>query len=148
MSSQKAPWIVQPYLFFGGCCEKAVEFYCKALGARVEMTMRYKESPEPPPPGAVPPNFDEKIMHTSFRVGSTVIMASDGCGAETEAFKGFSLSLSVATEAEADRVFAALAEGGEVQMPLTKTFWSPRFGMVQDRFGIGWMISVMSPEHA
>ena len=104
--------------------------------------MRFNESPEPPQPGMVPPGFENKIMHASFRVGETTLMASDGCSAEKANFQGFSLSLSVADEAEADRVFAALADGGQVRMPLTKTFWSPRFGMVADRFGVGWMISV------
>ncbi len=138
--------IVQPYLFFNGNCEEAVNFYRKALGAEVMMTMRYKESPEPPPPGRVPPGYENKIMHTSFRVGQTTVMASDGCSAESPNFKGFSLALSVESPAEADRAFAALSQGGQVQMPLSKTFWSPRFGMVQDRFGIGWMVSVTAPE--
>ena len=143
MSTTKNNRIVQPYLFFNGSCEQAVEFYRKSIGAEVEMMMRYKESPEPPPPGMVPPGFENKIMHTSFRVGETTLMASDGCSAEKANFQGFSLSLAVANEAEADRVFGALADGGQVRMPLTKTFWSPRFGMVEDRFGVGWMISVM-----
>ena len=142
MSTTKDNRVIQPYLFFNGSCEQAVEFYRKALGAEVEMMMRYKESPEPPPPGMVPPGFENKIMHTSFRIGQTTVMASDGCSAEKASFQGFSLSLSVPSEAEADRAFAALADGGQVRMPLTKTFWSPRFGMVEDRFGVGWMISV------
>jgi PhnB protein len=133
---------VQAYLFFNGNCEQAVEFYKKAVGAVVEMTLRYKESPEPPPPGMVPPGFENKIMHTSFRIGQTMVMASDGCSSENPKFEGFSLALSVHTEAEADKAFKALAEGGQVKMPLTKTFWSPRFGMLTDRFGIGWMVSV------
>lgn len=137
---------VQPYLFFNGNCQEAVEFYCKALGAEVEMMMRFKESPEPPLPGSVPPGFEDKIMHTSFRIGQTTVMASDGCETGGANFQGFSLSLSVPTEAEADRIFAALAEWGKVQMPLEKTFWSPRFGMVTDRFGVGWMVSVFPPE--
>ena len=134
---------VQSYLFFDGRCEEAVEFYKKALGAKVEVLMRFKESPDPPPPGMVPPNFDDKIMHTSFRIGDTVVMASDGCTDGKTNFKGFSLSLAVAKEADADRYFNALADGGQVQMPLGKTFWSPRFGMVTDRFGVGWMINVV-----
>jgi PhnB protein len=146
MSATKDNRVIQPYLFFNGSCEQAVEFYRKALGARVEMIMRYKESPEPPQPGMVPPGFENKIMHCSFRVGETTVMASDGCSAEGPSFQGFSLSLAVATEAEADHVFAALADGGQVRMPLTKTFWSPRFGMVADRFGIAWMVSVMPAE--
>src|SRR6266850_5697861 len=142
MSTAKNNRIVQPYLFFNGSCEQALEFYRKALGAEVEMMMRYKESPEPTPPGMVPPGFENKIMHASFRVGGTTLMASDGCSAGKPNFQGFSLSLSVATETEADRAFAALANGGKVTMPLAKTFWSPRFGMLEDRFGVGWMISV------
>jgi|SRR6266496_1648063 len=142
MTTTKNNRIVQPYLFFNGSCEQAVEFYRKALGAEVEMMMRFKESPEPPQPGMVPPGFENKIMHSSFRVGATTLMASDGCSAEKVNFQGFSLSLTVPSEAEADRFFAALADGGQVRMPLTKTFWSPRFGMVQDCFGVGWMISV------
>jgi len=142
MSTSNNNRIIQPYLFFNGTCEQAVEFYRKALGAEVEMTMRFKDSPEPPPPGAVPPGFENKIMHTSFRIGQTTIMASDGCSTEKPNFEGFSLALSVPNEAEADRVFTALSAGGQVRMPLTKTFWSPRFGMLTDRSGIGWMISV------
>jgi PhnB protein len=132
---------VEPYLFFNGRCEDAVEFYKKALGAEVLMLMRYKESPEPPPPGRVPSGWENKIMHASLRIGNTSVMASDGCS-EGINFQGFSLSLSVANEAEAKRFFTALADGGQVQMPLGKTFWSPCFGMVADRFGVGWMITV------
>jgi PhnB protein len=141
MTTKSTNHVVQPYLMFNGRCEQAVEFYRKAVGAEVEMMMRFKESPEPPPPGTVPAGYENKIMHTSFRIGQTTIMASDGCGEKTK-FEGFSLSLSVPSEAEADRAFAALADGGQVRMPLTKTFWSPRFGMLEDRFGVGWMISV------
>lgn len=131
---------IQPYLFFGGRCEEALEFYKSTIGAQVEMLMHYSDSPEPPPPGMLPAGYESKVMHTSFRVGSTVIMASDGCG-EDDRFGGFALSLGVATEAEADQYFKALAEGGEITMPLGKTFWSPRFGMLTDRFGMSWMIS-------
>jgi PhnB protein len=134
---------VEPYLFFNGRCEEAVEFYKKALGAKVAMLMRFKDSPEPHAPGMLPPGSENKVMHVSFRVGDTTVMASDGfCKGQTE-FQGLSLSLTVSNEAEADRVFAALADGGQVQMPLNKTFWSPRFGMVTDRFGLGWMVPVM-----
>jgi len=135
---------IEPYLFFNGRCEEAVEFYKKALGAEVVMLMRFKESPEPPQAGMLPPGSENKIMHASFRVGDTMVMASDGhCTGKTD-FQGFCLSITVPTEAEADRKFAALAEGGQVQMPLAKTFWSPRFGMVADRFGVGWMVSAMA----
>lgn len=134
--------LIQPYLMFGGRCEEALEFYRSALGAQVDMLMRFSESPDPTPPGMLPPGFENKVMHASFRIAGNVIMASDGCEVGTQ-FKGFSLSISVATEAEADRYFAALSNGGQVQMPLTKTFWSPRFGMLTDRFGIAWMINVI-----
>ena len=134
--------LVAPYLFFDGRCEEAVEFYKKALGAEVIMLMRFNESPEPHPPGMLPPGSENKVMHVSFRIGDTTVMASDGrCTGQTS-FQGFSLSLTVANEAEADRIFAALADGGQVQMPLDRTFWSPRFGMVADRFGLAWMVTV------
>ncbi len=142
MNTTKNNRFVQSYLFFNGNCEEAVEFYRKAIGAEVEMMLRFKESPEPHPPGMVPPGFENKIMHCSFRIGETTVMASDGCSSDKPKFEGFSLSLTVPNKAEADRAFAALAEGGQVQMPLAKTFWSPCFGMVVDRFGVGWMISV------
>ena len=134
---------IQPYLFFGGRCEEALEFYGKAIGAQVDFLMRHKESPEPPPPGMLPPGFEDKVMHATFRIGASTLMASDGCG-EGSKFDGFSLSIAVPTEAEADRVFTALADGGEVRMPLEKTFWSPRFGMLTDRFGVGWMVNVVA----
>jgi PhnB protein len=133
---------VETYLFFDGRCEEAIEFYKKTLGAETTMLMRFKDSPEPPQPGMIPPGSENKIMHVSFRVGDTTVMASDGRCTGQANFQGFSLSLTVANEAEADRKFAALAEGGQVQMPMAKTFWSPRFGMVTDRFGVGWMVSV------
>jgi PhnB protein len=133
---------VQPYLFFDGRCEEAVEFYRKALGAEVTMLMRYKDSPDPPPPGMIPPGSENKVMHASFRIGDTEVMASDGSCAGNTNFKGFSLSVTVPDIATADRFFGALADGGQVQMPLGKTFWSPRFGMVADRFGVGWMVIV------
>jgi len=134
---------VQPYLFFNGRCEEAIEFYKKTLGAEVAMLLRMKDSPEPAQPGRVPPGSENKIMHTTFRIGDTTLMASDGRCEGQPNFQGFSLSVAVPNEAEADRVFAALADGGQVQMPLAKTFWSPRFGMVADRFGVSWMISVV-----
>ena len=133
---------IEPYLFFNGRCEEAIEFYKKALGAEVLLLMRFKDSPEPPQPGMIPPGSENKIMHVSMRVGETTVMASDGrCTGQTD-FQGFSLSITAADDADAERKFGALAEGGQVQMPLAKTFWSPRFGMVADRFGVGWMVSV------
>ncbi len=137
--------LIQPYLFFDGRCEEALDFYRRAVGADVEMLMRYRESPDPPPPGMVPPGSEDKVMHASLRIGDTVVMASDGCNAGRPSFQGFSLSLSVGDEAEADRVFAALSDGGQVQMPLGTTFFSPRFGMLTDRFGVGWMVIVPAP---
>jgi PhnB protein len=134
---------VQTYLFFNGRCEEAIEYYKRALGAQVEMLMRFKESPEPPPPGMIPPGSENKIMHASLRIGATTLMASDGRCDGAPVFRGFALSLAAANEAEADRLFAALADGGQVQTPLGKTFWSPRFGMVSDRFGVEWMVSVL-----
>jgi PhnB protein len=133
--------VVQPYLMFGGHCEEALNFYRTALGATVEMMMKFSDSPVPVPEDKIPPGFQKKVMHSSFRIGETILMASDGCEVNNP-FKGFSLALSVATEAEADRLFNALAEGGTVTMPLGKTFWSPRYGMVTDRFGIDWMVMV------
>jgi PhnB protein len=131
---------VQPYLFFDGHCEEAVEFYKRAIGAEVTMLMRYKDSPERQP-GMVKPGYDNKIMHVNFRIGDSVIMAADDCSGHPT-FHGFSLSLTVKSEAEAEKAFAALSDGGQVQMPLTKTFFSPKFGMLADRFGIGWMVYV------
>ena len=134
--------LVQPYLSFDGKCAEAIEFYRRALGAEVVMMMRFGESPEPPPPGMVPPGTEDKVMHAALRIGETMLLASDGRCTGAPEFRGFSLSLTVADEAEADRLFAALAEGGQVQMALSKTFFSPRFGMVADRFGVSWMVYV------
>ena len=134
--------LVQPYLFFDGRCEEAIEFYRRAVGAEVTMLMRNKESPEPPPPGMLPPGSENKVMHASFRIGETTVMASDGHNKGAPVFKGFSLSLTAANEADAERYFAALSDGGQVSMPLTKTFFSSRFGMLNDRFGVGWMVIV------
>ena len=132
---------ITPYLFFGGRCEEALEFYRKALGAEVEVLMRFDESPEPPPPGMLPAGSEKKIMHASFRVRGVPLMASDGCGEQSK-FDGMRLALAVPNEADARRAFDALADGGSVQMPLTRTFWSPCYGMVTDRFGLGWMVMV------
>jgi PhnB protein len=133
---------IEPYLFFDGRCEEAIEFYRRTLGAEVTMLMRFRDAPDPPPPGMIAPGSEDKIMHASLRIGETNVMASDGRCMGTPSFQGVSLSLTVADEAEAERVFAALADGGQVQMPLGKTFFSPCFGMVADRFGVGWMVVV------
>jgi len=133
---------VQPYLNFDGRCEEAIEFYRQALGAEVEMMLRNKENPQPPPPGSAPPGNENKILHASLRIGDSVIGASDGYCSGKPAFRGITLTLQIANEAEADRLFNALANGGQVQLPLTRTFFSPRFGMVADRFGVSWMVLV------
>lgn len=139
---------VQAYLFFDGRCEEAIEFYRKALGAEVEMLMRFKDAPEQPmgePTGGCADGGTpaaDKVMHASFRIGETTVMASDGQALGKPSFQGFSLSITVANEAEAERLFTALADGGQVQQPLIKTFFSPSFGMVADRFGVSWMIVI------
>lgn len=133
---------IQPYLFFDGRCEEAIDFYSKTLGAEVTMLMRFKDSPEPHQPGMVPPGAENKVMHMSLRIGDTTVMGSDGQCQGQPRFEGFALSLNVPDAAQAEKVFAALAEGGQVQMPLMQTFFSPRFGMVADRFGVSWMIMV------
>jgi PhnB protein len=133
---------IQPYLFFDGRCEEAISFYRSALGAEVTMLMRFKDSPEPHENSIVPPGSEDKVMHASLRIGDTTVLASDGQCVGQPNFQGFSLSLTVTDEAEANRLFAALADGGQVRMPLTKTFFSPRFGMLADRFGVGWIVYV------
>jgi PhnB protein len=134
---------VQPYLFFEGRCQEALEFYRKALGAEVTALMRYKDSPDQT---MVQPGSEDKVMHASFQIGETTVMASDGrCGGQPS-FQGFALSLTVSTEAEADRLFGAIVDGGQVIMPLTTTFFSPRFGMTTDRFGVSWMVYVAPRE--
>jgi len=134
---------IQPYAFFEGRCQEALDYYRRALGAEVTALMRYKESPDP---GMIQPGSEDKVMHASFRVGETTVLASDGrCGGQPS-FQGFALSLTAANEAEADRLFGALVDGGQVTMPLTTTFFSPRFGMTTDRFGVSWMVYVAPPE--
>lgn len=135
--------LIEPYLFFGGRCEEALAFYQSTLQAEIGMVMRYDEAPDPPPPAMLPPGYETKVMHASFTIGDHRIMASDGCGGPDEpGFSGFSLSLTVPNAAEAETTFNALAEGGQVTMPLGETFWSPCFGMVTDKYGLGWMITV------
>ena len=136
--------LVQPYLFFEGRCEEAIEFYKKALDAEVQLMLRFKDSPVGPPPG-VPAGSDNKIMHAQVRIGQTVVMMGDARCSGKPGFQGFSLSLSKSSPAEVDKAFGALADGGQIQMPLDKTFFSPRFGMVIDRFGVGWMVLVQEP---
>jgi len=138
--------ITQPYLFFEGRCEEALAFYRQALDAEVTMLMRYSESPDPPPPDMLPQGSGGKVMHASLRIGNTDVMASDGMCSGKPVFAGFSISLSADSEADAQRYFSALAEDGTVQMPMQKTFFSPCFGMLQDRFGVGWMVIVPAAE--
>jgi PhnB protein len=133
---------VQPYLFFNGRCEEAIEFYRSAIGAEVVGLSRFGESPEPT---MAPPGSEQKIMHASFRVGDAEIMASDGRCDGKPAFEGFSLSLIADSVEKAERLFNALGEGGQVQMPLTETFFAHRFGMVADRFGVSWMVLALKP---
>ncbi len=133
---------IQPYLFFNGRCEEAINFYRKALGAEVETMMRFHENPDPMPPGMIAPGFENKVMHATLRIGGAALMASDGMAAGETNFKGFSLSIDAPDAASVDRMFNALAEGGSVTMPVGTAFWSPRFGMVTDRFGVGWMVGL------
>jgi PhnB protein len=131
---------VQPYLMFEGRCEDAINYYRRTFGAELIALMRYKESPEPHQPGMIPEGSENKVMHSSFRIGDSVIMASDGMCSGKPNFAGISLVLNVATDADAERLFAAVADGGTVQMPIGETFFATRFGMVADRFGVSWMI--------
>jgi PhnB protein len=132
--------IVQPYLFFAGRCEEALEFYRSAAGAEILSLMRFSDAPEPY--AGLEPGNENKIMHSAFRIGETTLMASDGRCTGQPNFDGFSLSITVRDEKEAERVFNALAEGGKIEMPLSETFWTRKFGMLEDRFGLGWMISL------
>lgn len=134
--------IVQHYLFFDGRCEEALEFYRQALGAEIETMLHYKDNPEPPPPGILQSGMENKVMHASFRIGDSSLMAADDCTRTQLSFQGFQLSLSVADDLEAARLFAALADGGQIKMPLAKTFFSSNFGMLIDRFGVSWMVIV------
>ncbi len=129
---------VKPYLMFNGRCEEAINFYKSELGAEVLALMRFKENT--PPAGMTPANWDDKVMHSCFKIGRSEVMASDGMCSDGAAFSGVTLSIQVDNESEADRAFNAFSKGGEVKMPLGKTFFSPRFGMVSDRFGVSWMV--------
>ena len=131
--------LVQPYLNFDGRCDEALEFYKKAIGAKVGMLMRFKDAPDQ---SMISPGSENKVMHSSFQVGETTILASDGRCTGKANFHGIALSITANSEAEADKLFGGLAEGGQVNMPLSKTFFSPKFGMLSDKFGVGWMISV------
>jgi PhnB protein len=130
---------VQPYLSFEGRCDEAIEFYKKAVGAKVDMLMRFKEAPDQ---SMISPGNADKVMHAAVHVGDTQLLMSDGRCQGSPNFNGIALALSAATEADAERMFNALADGGQVRMPMAKTFFSPRFGMLADKFGVGWMILV------
>lgn len=129
--------LVQPYLSFEGRCDEAVKFYHSAVGAEVQMLMRFKEAPDQ---SMMPPGSADKVMHVALRIGDSLVMATDGRCSGTTGFNGISLSLDVADDAEAERVFAALGDGGQVTMPLAKTFFASKFGMLADRFGVQWMV--------
>ena len=133
---------IRPYLFFDGRCEEALAFYKAALGAELGVAMRFGDAPDQPPPGTMPPGSERKIMHAEMTIGGSVVNLSDGHCAGAPRFEGFGLTLPVADEAAAARAFNALAEGGEVRMPLGRTFFAPCFGMVADRFGVLWMVIV------
>lgn len=134
--------LVQSYLFFNGRCEEALDFYKKTIGAKVEFLMRFKEAPGEHKPA---PGMEEKVMHCSFRIGDTVVMASDGMADGKTEFKGFSLTISTNSVDEAKRLFGTLSDGGQVHQPLIETFFSPSFGMLADKFGVSWMILAEPP---
>lgn len=134
-----------PYVCFNGRTEEAIEFYRRALGARVAMLMRFADSPEPLPPGMVPPGSEQKVMHAELDIDGAPLMLSDGSCTPSAQIAGVTLSLALPDEAAARRAFEALADGGQVSMPLGPTFWSPLFGMLNDRFGLGWMVTVTAP---
>ncbi len=134
---------VQAYINFAGRCEEALEFYKKSIGAEITGLMRWKESPDKDMKR--PPGYEEKVMNAAFRIGETQLMADDGMGEKTAEFKGMSLVIEVADDVEAKRVFTALGEGGNVTMPLAKTFWTSSFGMLTDKFGVPWMVNVQAP---
>lgn len=137
--------IIQPYLFFRGRCEEAIEHYMSALGAEVMMLMRFKDNPDKPGPDKVPAELDDRIMHAALRIGGTVVMMSDGMRTGPLDFQCMSLSISVPSDAEVDRLFEALGVDGKVEMPLGPTFFASRFGAVADKFGVSWMIIAEKP---
>jgi PhnB protein len=147
VQNQSTGQAIKPYLFFDGRCDEALEFYQRTLGARVEQLFRFKDAPPQPEAqpqegcGPMSPDMAEKVMHACFTVGGSAVMASDGMSQGKPEFKGISLAYETANDAEAERVFAALAEGGQVQMPMAPTFFASRFGMVADRFGVSWMVT-------
>jgi len=132
---------IQPYLFFEGRTEEALEFYKKALGAEVQMLMRYRDAPDGTakcPDGSAPPG--DKVMHSAALIGGSLVMASDGLCSGKPQFAGISLSFEAKDEADANKRFDALSAGGKVSQPVTETFFAKAFGMVTDKFGVSWMI--------
>jgi len=133
---------VQPYVFFNGRCEEALNYYSEKLGAQVIFKMHFRDAP-PDPNNPPRPELADKIMHANVQLGTTFWMASDGaCDPAAGSFNGFSLSLTVEDSAIAEKSFNALADGGQVVMPFQKTFWSDGFGVVEDRFGLKWMVTL------
>jgi PhnB protein len=139
---------VTPYLYFDGRCEEALKYYKKVLGAEIGMMMRFKDNPEPPAQSMVPPGSEKKIMHATFTVGGHSIMASDGMCGGAPSFQGFALSLSVKTDMDAEKLFKALKKDGQERMPMIKTFFASRFGMVADKFGVTWMVICEAPANS
>ena len=137
-----------PYLSFNGRCDEAIAFYTRALGAKVQMLMRFSDSPEPPPPDCVPPGFENKVMHAELRVGEARLMCTDGPTGQEPGFRNVSIAVELPDESQVRRMFDALVDGGQVMMPPGRTFWSPCFGMLTDRFGLGWMIGVQAEASA
>lgn len=131
---------IEPYLYFGGKCEEAIAFYEKAIGAKREILLRHREAPDKPPPGALGPGMEDKVMHASLLIGDTRLLASDGGRMAPLDFKGFALTLSANSKEEVTKYFKALADGGKVKMPVMKTFFSEAFGMLEDRFGVNWIV--------
>ena len=129
---------INPYLSFRGECEAAFRFYERCLGGQARSLFRYAGTPLAK---QVPAGWDDKVMHGSVTIGDQVLMGGDVAPESYEAPKGFSLSIQVKSTADAERIFQDLARDGEVVMPLEKTFWAARFGMVVDRFGIPWLIN-------
>src|SRR5215469_2089329 len=143
MAKNNSHSLVQPYLHFEGRCEEAIEFYKRAVGAEVGMLMRFKDAPQPPP--GLPSGSENKVMHAHLTIGPTSLLMSDGHCSGKPGFAGFSLTLNATNEADAEQQFKALAEGGKVMMPMEKTFFAAKFGMLQDKFGVGWMV-IVRPE--
>jgi PhnB protein len=130
---------VQPYLFFDGRCEEAMAFYQQALDAKQIMMMRFKDAPDQ---SMVPPGGADRVMHARLEIGGSTLLLSDGNAQGQPSFQGFALTITASDPVEAERKFTALADGGQVRMPLGKTFFSPAFGMLADRFGVSWMVYV------